>query len=114
MDSKIFKNYQFLETLCKTKSINKRNQLIENASPEELLCVVEICLNLLKTYNLSPKQKRKLIPYADYVRKLSRAKTERSARQIIQKGSGPVLAAILAPIISEISRVLISKFSTNE
>ncbi|KAL3104697.1 hypothetical protein niasHT_024929 [Heterodera trifolii] len=39
------RNESFLETLCNAK---KANDLIRDATDEQLLCLVEICLNILK------------------------------------------------------------------
>ncbi|KAL3098932.1 hypothetical protein niasHT_024687 [Heterodera trifolii] len=39
------RNESFLETLCNAKKVN---DLIRDATDEQLLCLVEICLNILK------------------------------------------------------------------
>jgi len=57
------------------------------------------------------------VPFADFVRRISRVRTVRGARRIvIQKGSGLPLGlfpALLTPIIIELSKNIVSKFSTN-
>jgi hypothetical protein len=49
-----------------------------------------------------------MLPYADYIRRLSRIRTERGAKQIVQKGSGfgAIFTSLLTPIILEIAKNL--------
>uniref|UniRef100_A0A1I8BIG7 Reverse transcriptase domain-containing protein n=1 Tax=Meloidogyne hapla TaxID=6305 RepID=A0A1I8BIG7_MELHA len=67
---------------------------------------------------LTKRQKCRLVPYADFVRSVSRVRTERGARRmVIQKGNGLPLGffpALLTPIIIEISKNIASHFSQNK
>jgi len=52
------------------------------------------------------------LPYADFVRRLSRARSERGARKlVVQTGSGigALFPALLTPILIELARDLINK-----
>lgn len=101
-------NFDFLRSLCRTKSCKKSNRLIANASDEQLLTIVEIALNILKTrFPLKETQRRKLVPLADLVRKLSRSRSARNARLIVQKGGNPLLSALLLPVAIEVGRYLL-------
>jgi hypothetical protein len=106
-----------LKTLSKTKSINKRNKILKNATTDQLLCLVEICLNIVKSrFKLTTRQKKRLLPYADYIRRLSRIRSENTAKRLIQKGSGlgPLFAALLTPIIIEITKNLSKNTNVSE
>ena len=100
----------FLQLLAKTKSDNKKNAIILKATAEQILSIVEICANILN-YNfiLTPRQKRRLIKFADYYRAIARSRSERTARNRIQEGSGIALGAILLPIVGALAEHLIKK-----
>jgi hypothetical protein len=107
----IKENLAFLQKLAKTKSDKKKNTLVLNATADQILAIVEICLNILR-YNfvLKKRQKNRLAKFADYYRAIARTRTEKGARkQIIQKGNGIALAAILIPIVSAIASHFIEK-----
>lgn len=112
----ILKNYSFLKSICKSRSEEKRNKLLKEATREELLSLVEVCHNILTSnFQLTERQKRKLFPFADTVRRLSRARSEKRARQVIREhqtgGGGPaIFASLLAPILVEAAQHLISNF----
>jgi hypothetical protein len=89
------------------KSEKSLRQLLKKANTQELLAICEICLNIVSSIiTLTKRQRKQLLPYADYVRRISRIKTERGARKfIIQKGTGAgthFFAALLAPILTRI------------
>jgi leucyl-tRNA synthetase len=106
----IRENVDFLKQLAANKSDRKKNALLLQATSDQILAIVEICANVLKyNFSLTEKQKRKLAKFADYYRALSRARTERSARNRLQQGSGVALAAILAPIVGALAERLIQK-----
>lgn len=106
-------NVSFLRSLAHTKSSRKRKQLLKHANSDQLLALVEICLNILcSRFKLTTRQKKRLLPYADFVRRLSRKRTEQGARKIlIQKGSGigGLFAALLTPIVLDIARSVVYK-----
>ena len=105
----VLSNKDFLTRLCRTTSENKRLRMINEASTEQLLAIAEIALNVLKgRLPLTNKQRQRLIPYADYVRRLSRARSVTSARHVVQVGGGPLLASLIAPVLLEIGRALIN------
>lgn len=112
----IYDNIGFLKSLAKTKSINKRKQLLRKATTSQLLSLVEISLNIVKErFRLTTKQKNRLLPYADFVRKLSRVRSERAAKTVVQKGSGlSVYPPLLIPIILDVARNILTKKNGNE
>jgi hypothetical protein len=103
-------NLPFFTELNKTKSEKKKNTLILNATPDQILAIVVICANILR-YNfiLTPRQKRRLIKYADFYRSIARTRTEKTARKRIQEGNGLALGAILLPIVGALAEHLIQK-----
>jgi hypothetical protein len=110
----ILKNYAFLKALCRTRSDQKREELINSATREQLLSLVEVCSNILsEDFPLNKRQRNRLCPFAPTVRQLARARSERRARDVIryqQTGGGApaLLAALLAPVLVEAAQHLIS------
>lgn len=107
----VYENSQFLKILSRIKSSKKLRQHLKQASSSQLLAIVEICLNIVcSRFRLTPRQKNRLLPFADYVRRMSRLRSERGARKfIIQKGAGPtgLFAALLTPILIELAKNII-------
>lgn len=107
---RIVENYDFIKRVCKTRSVKKCSGLVENATEEELLSLVEVALNVLKyRFKLRPAQQRKMQPMADLIRQLSRARTPYRVRRIVQIGGAGFLPALLAPIILEVGRYLLTR-----
>lgn len=103
-------NEAFLTKLASTKSDRKKNKLIQTASADQILAILEIIHNILKSnLILNRRQKRKLARYAEYYRSIARSRSERSARKRIQEGSGIALGAILIPALSILAQHLIEK-----
>ena len=105
----IVDNLEYLQKLSKTKSIKKKKDLLLKATSDQILAIVEIIVNVLKSnYILSKRQKTKLSKNADYYRAIARSRTEKTARKRIQEGGGPELA-ILVPILSVLADQLMKK-----
>ena len=112
ISSIVCKNAPFLCTLARTKSARKRHRLLRLCTSEQLLALAEVCLNIVKSkFKLTTRQKSRLMPYAHFVRRLSKARSERGARKVlIQKGAGAgaaatgLFAALLTPILLALSR----------
>ncbi|KAL3068191.1 hypothetical protein niasHS_016437 [Heterodera schachtii] len=104
---RVLDNYEYLKSLGRTTSHKKRRHLLSTAGCEELLSLVEICLNLLNgSFCLTRKQKQKLLPFANTIRRLARVRSEQSARKLIlqqqpQQEGGSLFAPLLAPILLE-------------
>jgi hypothetical protein len=100
----IFKNYSFLQKIAKTKSSNKQKRLLRLATNLELFSIIEAAHNILKgRFNLTKRQTARLLPHIESVRKIGRSRTERGARQVLQRGGGiGAVAAILTPILIEV------------
>ena len=106
----IIENANFIRRLQNSKRSNRAVEtLISSANEVELLCLVEICLNLLKgriPHNLLKKYWQRLLCQADLLRRVSRARSARKARQMLlprtnQQGKGlPAVAGILASILA--------------
>ena len=103
-------NAQFLNRLAKTKSDKIRHALLLKATPDQILSIVEICYNILKAnFVLTTRQRKRLASFADLYRGIARSKTERTARHRIQEGGQLAIAALLAPVLSEIAGSLLNK-----
>lgn len=113
----VCENENFLRTLARTKSTRKQKRLLKYAETKHLLALVEICLNILcSRFHLTTRQRKRLMPHAEFVRKLSRKRSERGARKILlQRGCGAfgLFPALLTPIILELARQTI-KSDKNE
>jgi hypothetical protein len=104
-------NCEFLQRLAKTRSDSKKQKYISLADRDKLLAIVEICTNILKAnFPLKQSQRKKLARNADYYRKISRARTEKSARHRIQTGGSAIaLAAVLAPVLGSVAQYILDK-----
>lgn len=101
----IFNNIDFLKRIAKSKSPQKQKHSLKKATTGELLAIVEAALNIVKSrFKLTTRQKHRIVPHAEYIRRLARIRSERSAKRLVQKGAGIPLAAILTPIIIEAIR----------
>ena len=106
----IKENANFLTKLAKTRSEKRKRVLLLEATPEQILSIVEICANVLKNnFVLTTRQRRKLAQYADLYRSISRSRTETTARNRIQEGGQLAIAAILAPVLSALAQNLLDK-----
>jgi hypothetical protein len=117
--SLIFRHYDFLSSLARTRSAKRRTSLLKQANADQILSIVEVAHNLLALdkntgkplFHLTNRQKAKLIPQASIIRRIARARSERGARRHIQKGCGFPLAALLVPVIAEVARSLLQRKS---
>ena len=83
-------------------------QLIGRASDEQLLCFVEICLNILRgRLPLRKRHMRRLCALALTIRRLARARCAKSARLLMctQQGAGigvaGIVASVLVPLVAD-------------
>lgn len=108
--------------------------MIRNATRNQLLAIVDVCANILrKNFLLTHRQEKSLEKYADYMRKLNRARNEASAKEVIQQGEGiprafynarlqkrqyrlskqrgrGFLPALLIPVLAELAEHMVEKF----
>ena len=118
--SHIIRNINFLNRLAKTRSNRLRHTLILQATPEQILSIVEISANILGShFNLSTRQRKRLAKYADYYRNIARSRSENTARRRIssgfnQEGGQAAIAILLAPILSSIAQSLLDKALNHE
>jgi hypothetical protein len=106
----IINNIDYLNRLAKTKSPRKKHTLILNATPEQILSIVEITANVLRNnFTLTNKQRQRLAKYAEYYRSIARSRSERTARDRIQEGGQLAIGALLAPVLSVIAQSLLDK-----
>jgi hypothetical protein len=110
---RVLQNYNFLYKLSKSRSNVKRASLLQNATPVEMLALVEIANNFRRKnsrFKLQRKAFNRLAPYADCIRRLSRSRSERTARKLVSQKGGGFLPALLVPILAEAAHQLISRF----
>lgn len=99
----IKENEIFLRKLATTKSDKKRKNILENATSGEILVLLEMCINVLRArVKLTNCQKRKLAVHAEFLRKFSKCRTEKSARKIIQTGNGILFPTLILPILAKL------------
>lgn len=107
---RVIRNYVWLRRLARTKSHARRLRLVADAGTDQLLALVEVAANLIRRrFPLSIRQRERLAPFAQAVRSLARARSEKTAKRLVQKGAGgPLLASLLVPVLLEAARHLIS------
>ena len=107
---RVLGNLQFLKRLARSTSEKKRWRILRDANCDELLSLVEVCTNVLNSnFCLTPNQKEKIKPFAELVRQISRVRTERGARRIVQKGNGFFFGSLLIPVLAEAARYLLTR-----
>lgn len=104
----IIRNLPFLQKLAATKSCKRRNLLLEKATPDELLSIVEICFNVLHSnFPLTAQRKTALAKHASIIRSLAQCRSVGRTRSILgQEGGSFPFASLLIPILIEASRML--------
>lgn len=126
----VLRNYEFLNRMARARSRSGLAQLIASATHDQLQAIIEVCAHVLSgDFKLNVRQKKRLQPYASYVRRLRRVRGELGARRVIQEGSGLIvgggrpksrrrqqrggfgfLASLLLPVLAEAaSSLLFSK-----
>jgi hypothetical protein len=106
---RIVKNCNFLKQLCNATSNSRRLSLLKRAKPDQILSVVEICVNILESiFTLTDAEKQLLHPHAKLIRRLSISKSPITARIVAQKGDGFAFAPLILPVLLEVARHLLS------
>jgi hypothetical protein len=104
---RILENYHFLRKIANCRSEKRLLNYLSEASADQLLALVEVASNILSPkFNITERHRKKLIPHSDYIRRLSRSRSEKTARHISQQGNGFVLSSLLIPILAEVARSL--------
>lgn len=129
---RIIRNFPWLFDLYKIKSPKKRWIMVKNATRDQLMAIIEICVNIhAKDFILTPAQERKLGAHMDRLAKIRRARKPESVLNIIQTGEGIVenpnarrkrdkikvlqrgsglLASAVVPVIMEVAGYLADKY----
>ena len=94
----ICNNIEFLKQLSRSTSEQKRRKILKTATNCEILSLVESALNIVKgRFCLTTRQKTRIDPYKNFLRQLSRIRSEK-----VLKGNGiGAFAVFLTPIIIE-------------
>lgn len=99
-------NALFLRNFSQCRAKHAQQGMLERATDEQLLCFVEICLNVLKgRIPLARRHMHKLCQHKDALRRLARSRSAQTARRHLlmrnnQQGSGvPAIAGLLTSII---------------
>lgn len=111
LGNKVPKEAAFLKQLNCAKGF-EQTHLLKTCSSDQILCLIEIMLNLLKfRIKLTKRQREKLLVHASLLRKLAYKRSEAGARKLlVQKGSGfGFLAAVLTPVLIELAKSAIEK-----
>lgn len=103
---KILKNLEFIKRLARTSSEKRRRKLLHSATDEQLEVLVEICVNVCRgTFQLKPRQIQKILPHANFVRRLARKKSPVGAKKtIVQQGTGSAFTSLLLPILLALAK----------
>lgn len=104
------RNLDFIRALAGCKSKKSTQQLLHSAGADQLLCLVEICLNLVKDrYILSRRARNRLCKHSEHINALARKRSDRTTRSWClanapQRGRGvpAIVASVLAPLIAKL------------
>jgi len=103
--STILRNQNFLRRLAITTSDKIRKKLILGASADQLLAVVEICVNITKDrFRPRENHRKKLIEVAPYIRKIARARSPSTARRLIAIGTKSIFRSLMLPVLAAAGR----------
>lgn len=125
--NRVVRNFDFLYELVTCDTVQERWEMIQNASRDQLLAIVEICSNIQrKNFKLTSKQYRRLKRHWDFVNTLGRVRKPRRALKVIQKGEGLTpfrrrfalkgqrgtgfLPAVLIPVLVELAADALEKY----
>lgn len=105
----VYQNQDFLESLARTKSTSKRRKLLKMATTEQLYLLCEMCFNYrTEDIRLTTRQFKRLEPYADLVRCITRIKTTNGLRKFFVRYGADIpadfFAALLTPVLVEIRK----------
>lgn len=101
----ILRNQNFLRRLAITASDKIRKKLISGASVDELLAVVEICVNIVKNrFRPRANHLKKLIEVAPYIRKIARARSPSTARRLLAIGTQSIFRSLILPVLAATGR----------
>uniref|UniRef100_A0AC35GNI7 U-box domain-containing protein n=1 Tax=Panagrolaimus sp. PS1159 TaxID=55785 RepID=A0AC35GNI7_9BILA len=85
----VLRNIDFLKKLASTRSCQQRNKIIENASRDNLLSLVDVCFNVLEAnIPLTRQRKTALTKHAQLLRALAECRSPKKARETLLKGGG--------------------------
>lgn len=101
----VMRNLNFLKKLTSTRSCRQRNALIQNASRDNLLSLVDVCFNVLEAnIPLSRQRKTALRKHAELIRSISECRSPKRARETLLKGGSFPFISLLAPLLIEAAR----------
>lgn len=106
----VIESAKFLNSLSKIKSRSKEIRFINQATPNQLFSLVETAFNIVKSrVPLHYRQRPLLVDRATQIRRLSRVRSARSARRVIQgQSKGQVGAGLpIVPISALLARVIV-------
>lgn len=89
---RILKHFGFLYKLFITKSPKVRYRMVQDASRDQLLAIVEVCANISrKNFKLTRRFERVLQRYDSLLHKAGRTKTPTSFLKVVQEGEGLIV-----------------------
>ena len=128
-NNRLYTNKDFIVGLGKTSSLQKRIHLLQTATSDQLLTLIESAWNILRnrSFVLKEKQIKRLRTSANQIRALSRARTAKTARHILFKSEAAAAAtaitnnqignglpaAIVLPIASLLANILLPLLQQN-
>lgn len=107
------RNIEFLRLLAKSRK-TKRDQLLANATKDQIHCLTEIAHNTLKgNINFKNGPIKKLKKFRKEIRKLAKKSVTIDKKRKILSQRGGFLPVLLTPIISALVTSAISKVLAN-
>lgn len=105
--NKALRHKDFLTLLSKSKSKKRRNTLIDVASKNEILAIVECIYNFLNgRVKYTENQKQKLTPYKTSLRKIAKNASSLKRNKEIIKQEGGFLPALIPLALGTLGKLL--------
>jgi hypothetical protein len=107
---RFMKNVKFLRQLRGTRSVKQRMRMINDARPDQIFAIMDAANNILNgRFPMTKDRRARLVPFGPQIRKLSRVRTDKNARMVMQIGGGSFIPALLAPVLIHIGSHLVDK-----
>lgn len=125
LGNRVINNFGFLYELYSCRTVRERWEMLQEASRDQLLALVEICSNVnRRNFRLTTRQFRRLKKHWLFLQSLGRVRKPHRAMHVLQKGEGVTrhgiplkdqrgtgfVPAVLLPILVEAAAEILESY----